>query len=125
MDAPLPQSLCACPNGPAECEMPFCPYFHRTVELVGRRWTADILRALAFGVQRFGDLRSTIPDISDRMLSERLKEMEVEGFIARTVIPETPVRIEYHLTSAGRALGPIMNAILVWAAEWMAHTPGE
>ncbi|HEY7296099.1 MAG TPA: helix-turn-helix domain-containing protein, partial [Dehalococcoidia bacterium] len=83
----------------------FCPYFHRAVELIGRRWTGAILRAMLGGVVRFSDLTHTIPGLSDRMLSERLKELEAEGIVARSVIPETPVRIEYRLTAKGRALG--------------------
>jgi DNA-binding HxlR family transcriptional regulator len=71
----------------------FCPYYHRAVELIGRRWTGAILRAMLFGVSRFSDLAATIPGISDRMLSERLKELEAEGLVLRSVIPETPVRV--------------------------------
>jgi DNA-binding HxlR family transcriptional regulator len=73
----------------------FCPLYHRAVELIGRRWTGAILRALMAGVNRFSDLAATVPGMSDRMLSERLKELEAEGVVVRRVIPETPVRIEY------------------------------
>lgn len=118
-------ALCACPNGPAACEAAYCPYYHYAVEMLGRRWTGDIVRALHQGVTRFSDLHSTIPEISDRMLSERLKELEAEGLVLRTVYPETPVRIEYLLTLAGTALAPIMEAFLVWAADWLAPPPGN
>lgn len=97
----------------------FCPYYHRAVELIGRRWTGAILRALLGGVQRFSDLTDTIPGLSDRMLSERLKELEAEGIVLRTVIPDTPVRIEYHLTAKGRALHTIIEAVSAWAGEWL------
>jgi DNA-binding HxlR family transcriptional regulator len=100
---------------------PFCPYYHRAVELIGRRWTGAILRAMLRGVTRFSDLRDTIPGISDRMLSERLKELESEGIVVRTVIPETPVRIEYSLTAKGRALGAVVEAISTWADEWLTR----
>lgn len=100
---------------------PFCPYYHHAVELIGRRWTGAILRALLRDVTRFSDLRDTIPGISDRMLSERLKELESEGIVTRTVIPETPVRIEYGLTPKGRALGAVVEAISTWADEWLAR----
>lgn len=116
---------CDCPNGPSECCRPFCPYYHETVELVGRRWTGAILRALLSGIERFGDLRDTIPDLSDRMLSERLKELEGEGIVLRTVIPATPVRIEYHLTPKGRALEAVMQAMLAWADTWLARPSGS
>lgn len=98
----------------------FCPYYRRAVELIGRRWTGAILRALLSGVDRFSDLAATIPGISDRMLSERLKELEAEGLVVRTVIPDTPVRVEYHLTEKGRSLGDIMEALTIWAHHWLA-----
>ncbi len=99
----------------------FCPHYHRAVELIGRRWTGAILRALLAGVQRFSDLKETIPGLSDRMLSERLKELESEGIVVRDVIPETPVRIEYHVTPKGRDLGAVVQALSGWAHEWLAR----
>jgi DNA-binding HxlR family transcriptional regulator len=98
----------------------FCPYYHQATELIGRRWTGAILRALRSGVHRFSDLTASIPDLSDRMLSERLKELEKEGIVERTVIPETPVRIDYHLTEKGKALGGVMDALAEWAHTWVA-----
>jgi DNA-binding HxlR family transcriptional regulator len=115
-----PAPLCACPDGPAACTQLFCPYFHVTVELIGRRWTGAILRALMRGATRFGDLAAAIPDMSDRMLSERLKELEGEGIVARRVIPAIPVRIEYALTAKGRALEGVVGAVLAWADAWLA-----
>lgn len=103
----------------------FCPYYHRAMELIGRRWTAVILRAMISGVQRFSDLVSAIPGLSDRMLSERLKELEFEGLVERTVIPETPVRVEYHLTEKGRALGDVMSAVSQWAHDWLVMPEGS
>lgn len=96
----------------------FCPLFHHAIELIGRRWTGAILRALSCGTDRFSTLTETIPGLSDRMLSERLKELEMEGIVVRTVIPETPVRITYHLTAKGEALGSVMDAISQWAYAW-------
>lgn len=102
----------------------FCPVFHRAIELIGRRWTGAIVRAMLAGATRFGELTEIIPELSDRMLSERLKELEAEGIITRTVIPETPVKIEYHLTDKGRALGPVLDAISAWAGDWVGpHGP--
>ena len=97
----------------------FCPLFHHAVELIGRRWTGAIIRALLAGKSRFSDLRSSVPDLSDRMLSERLKELEREGVVERTVIPETPVRIDYRLTNKGKALTNVMTAISTWANDWV------
>lgn len=96
----------------------FCPYFHHAIELIGRRWTGAILRALSRGTDRFSALTETIPGLSDRMLSERLKELEAEGIVARTVIPDTPVRITYRLTEKGKALEGVMDGIGQWAQDW-------
>jgi DNA-binding HxlR family transcriptional regulator len=97
----------------------FCPRYHHAVELLGRRWTGAIVRVMLDGVTRFSDLTETIPGLSDRMLSERLKELEAEGIVTRTVISATPVRIEYHLTAKGRALGNAVHAISSWAEQWI------
>ncbi|MFN2606993.1 MAG: winged helix-turn-helix transcriptional regulator [Acidimicrobiales bacterium] len=97
----------------------FCPLYHRAIEIIGRRWTGAIVRALLSGVTRFGQIRSTVPGLSDRLLSERLKELESEGIVERRVMAETPVRIEYHLTPKGEALGSIVTAASAWAETWL------
>ncbi|GIW06705.1 MAG: transcriptional regulator [Dehalococcoidia bacterium] len=97
----------------------FCPYYHQAVELVGGRWTGVIIRAMLAGKQRFGELAASIPGISDRMLSERLKELEAAGIVVRTVYPETPVRVEYRLTPKGQALAGVVQAISDWSLEWL------
>lgn len=97
----------------------FCTQFHHAVELLGRRWTGVIVRAMLQGATRFREIADAIPDLSDRMLAERLRELEAEGIITRTVYPETPVRVEYGLTERGRALDGVVEAISAWAAEWL------
>lgn len=97
----------------------FCPRYHHAVELVGRRWSGAILRAMLAGAQRFSEITEIIPGMSDRLLSERLKEFEAEGIVVRTVIPETPVRIEYGLTEKGLALLPVVEAVAAWAEQWL------
>ncbi|MGH2530780.1 MAG: winged helix-turn-helix transcriptional regulator [Thermomicrobiales bacterium] len=101
----------------------FCPVYHYAIELIGRRWTGAILRALHSGEIRFSEVTATVPGLSDRLLSERLKELEAEGIVTRTVIPDTPVRIEYHLTEKGQALGQVMEEIALWAEEWVEPAP--
>src|SRR6476620_2668583 len=96
----------------------FCPVFHHAVEVIGGRWTGAIIRAMLGGATRFSDLRQTVPGLSDRMLSERLKELEVEGIVERSVIPLTPVRVEYRLTDKGRALSGVFESISAWASAW-------
>jgi DNA-binding HxlR family transcriptional regulator len=97
----------------------FCPVYHEAVELLGKRWAGVIVRAMLGGATRFSDIVRTVPDLSDRLLSERLKEFEAAGIVERTVIPETPVRIEYHLTEMGRDLAPVIEAVSAWAGRWL------
>lgn len=96
----------------------FCPLFHHAIELIGRRWTGAILRALGCDLVRYNEIAAAIPGLSDRLLSERLKELEAEGIVERTVIPETPVLIEYRLTDSGRDLLPALDAVAAWAEKW-------
>jgi DNA-binding HxlR family transcriptional regulator len=101
----------------------FCPKYHKAVELIGRRWSGAVIRALMSGITRFSELSETVPGLSDRMLAERLKELEAEGIVLRSVIPETPVRVEYTLTEKGRDLEAVMQALSGWAERWV--TPEE
>jgi DNA-binding HxlR family transcriptional regulator len=96
----------------------FCPVYRRAIELIGRRWTGAILRAMLSGELRYSDIASAVPGLSDRLLSERLKELELEGIVSRTVIPSTPVRVEYALTEKGQALHDVIVAVSVWAESW-------
>src|SRR5712691_11705419 len=96
-----------------------CARFHRASELIGRRWTGAIIFVLIKSRCRFATLRDAIPDITDRMLSERLQELEEEGIVERTVVPDTPVRVEYALTKKGRALTSAFDAIGSWAEKWV------
>ena len=95
-----------------------CARFHRASELIGRRWTGAIIYLLLATRCRFATLRDAIPDITDRMLSERLQELEQEGIVERTVLPEIPIRVEYSLTKKGRALASAVEAIAHWAETW-------
>jgi DNA-binding HxlR family transcriptional regulator len=104
---------------------PFCPRYHYAVELVGRRWTGAIVRMLLGESRRFAELAAAIPDLSDRMLAERLRELEHEGIVNRTVIPATPVRIEYSLTPMGRALEASIRALGEWAEKWLPPDAGQ
>lgn len=95
-----------------------CGQFHRAIELIGKKWTGAIIFLLLRSRCRFATLRDAIPDITDRMLSERLQELEQNGIVERTVVPETPVRVEYALTKKGRALASALDAIGEWAHQW-------
>ena len=103
---------------------PVCAQFHEAVELIGARWTGAILHVLMRGRTRYADLRSAVPEISDRMLSERLRELEQAGIVVRHVSAEPPVRVDYELTRKGRALEPALEAIGAWAQQWVS-APGK
>lgn len=97
----------------------FCPLYTHAVELVGRRWSGAIVRAILMGKHRFNEIADAIPGLSDRMLSERLKELEAEGVVTRSVTPDTPVRVTYHLTPKGEALHGVIAALAEWAERWV------
>ncbi|CAN5691726.1 helix-turn-helix domain-containing protein [soil metagenome] len=95
--------------------------YHHAVELIGRRWTGAIIRAMLNGAKHFSELTATIPGLSDRLVSVRLKELEAEGIVERIVIPDKPVRIEYLLTPKGRALESVVDAVDCWAERWVPN----
>jgi DNA-binding HxlR family transcriptional regulator len=96
-----------------------CGLYHRAVELVGKRWTGAILLVLLDGPLRFSEISELVPDVSDRLLSERLKELEAEGIVQRNVLDGGPVRVEYTLTTKGRALEPSLKGLKSWANSWL------
>jgi DNA-binding HxlR family transcriptional regulator len=107
---------------PAQEERPSCcPHFHRAVELVGKRWTGAILYVLLHSDRplRFSEIGHAVPDLSDRLLSERMKELERCGIVARKVAATSPVRVEYTLTDRGRALEPALAELKGWADRWL------
>src|ERR1044072_7953309 len=110
---------------PAGSPPELCARFHRPSELIGRRWTGAIIYCLLKSKCRFATLRDAIPDITDRMLSDRLQELAQEGIVERTVIPDRPVGVEYALTGKGRALGTAVDAIADWAHKWTEPQAGD
>jgi DNA-binding HxlR family transcriptional regulator len=100
---------------------PCCPYYHQAVELIGRRWTGAIVGVLIHReALRFGEIAEAVPELSDRLLSERMKELEARGVVCRTVRPGRPVRVEYALTEMGRELAPAVHELERWARRWLA-----
>jgi DNA-binding HxlR family transcriptional regulator len=97
----------------------FCPRYHHAMEMIGRRWTGAILRVLINGPHRFNELLRTIPGLSDRLLSERLGELEAEGLVVRQVLPGPPVRVEYSLSERGHDLEQVIRTIAAWAEKWL------
>lgn len=96
-----------------------CPKFECGFALLGKRWNGLIIRVLLNGSKRFSDISSMIPQLSDKILAERFRELEAAGIIKRNVYPETPVRIEYQLTEKGLALKPVMDEVQKWAEKWV------
>ena len=96
-----------------------CARFHHASELIGRRWTGAIIFVLLQQTCRFATLRDSIHGITDRMLSERLQELEEEGLVERSVVPDTPVRVEYSLTRKGKGLAQAIGSIADWAEKYV------
>jgi DNA-binding HxlR family transcriptional regulator len=95
-----------------------CPDFHQAVELIGKRWAGAIIWALAERPHFFAELCESVPGLSDRLLSRRLRELEAEGLVARSVHDDTPPRVSYALTDKGRALEPAIRELSAWARRW-------
>ena len=94
-----------------------CPYYHEAIELIGKRWTGAIVLSLMPGPMRFSELAHCVPQISDRLLSSRLKELEEHGIVTRSVMGGAPVRVQYELTPMGRALEPSLVQLRRWACD--------
>ena len=99
-----------------------CPHFHAAIELIGKRWTGAILCALTEGPLRFGEVARAVPGLSDRLLSQRLRELEDEGLVEREVEAGTPVRVTYSLTEKGAELEPAIGELKAWASRWHKTT---
>lgn len=95
-----------------------CPHFHAAIELIGKRWTGAIICALTERPLRFGELAKTVPGLSDRLLSRRLRELEDEGLVERQVEDGSPVRVTYTLTEKGAELRPAIAELRAWACRW-------
>lgn len=97
-----------------------CPHFHAAIELIGKRWTGAIVFALSERPLRFGELVKAVPGLSDRLLSQRLRQLEEEGLVERLVEPGAPVRVTYSLSQKGSELGPAIAELRSWARRWHA-----
>lgn len=99
-------------------DLQVCDVFHRSIELIGKRWTGAIVSVMVKGARRFCELREAIPGISDRLLTERLKKLEDEGIVAREVSADRPPQVSYRLTPKGEALGPVLDSVTAWGHDW-------
>src|SRR2546430_2701363 len=99
-----------------------CPFYHEAVELIGRRWTGAIVAVLLdHGPLRFSEIAQAVPELSDRLLSERMKELEARGVVGCRVEPGPPVRVTYALTAMGIELEPALQELRSWARHWLAQ----
>ena len=117
LTAPTPSLTRAPANAPCT---EVCPQFHEAIELIGKRWTGAIVCALTERPMRFGELGKAVPGLSDRLLSQRLRELEDEGLVEREVEAGTPTRVTYSLTATGQDLGPAIRELKAWARRWKA-----
>jgi DNA-binding HxlR family transcriptional regulator len=102
-----------------------CVRFHTAIELLGARWTGAVLRALFTGSHRFADIKAAVPNLSDTMLSQRLRELEAAGILERQVMATSPVRVEYELTQMGKEVEPVLDAVIAWSHHWIPLAVGD
>ena len=103
----------------AEKVLPACPV-ETTLTLISSKWKVLILRDLLAGTKRFGELRRSVGNVSQKVLTAQLREMEDSGLVTRTVYPEVPPRVEYALTELGQSLRPILDAMWNWGEAYQA-----
>ena len=116
---PAQRSAASWPRRAGEGESKVCSRFHHAVELIGRRWSGAIISVMLRGPQGFNEMLGAVPGLSDRLLTERLRELEAEGLVRRTVIPGPPIRVSYELTESGRELEPVIEKLGQWAERWV------
>jgi DNA-binding HxlR family transcriptional regulator len=102
-----------------EDESQVCSRFHHAVELIGRRWSGAIISSMIARSRCFNEFFVAVPGLSDRLLTQRLRELESEGLVRRTVIAGPPVRVSYELTESGKDLEPVIEALGTWAEKWV------
>ena len=99
-----------------------CAKFQEALDLLAKRWTGQIIQALLEGPLRYGELSSYLEVVGDKMLAERLRELEENGIVERTVI-EKPIGTQYALTKKGQGLSRVFGAMSNWAEEWLGEAP--
>ena len=110
---PTPSCL---PNGEKEISH-LCTNFHNAIEFLGKRWMGIVIYSLLDGPKRYNEINSAIPGISDRLLTERLRDLEKEGLIKKNVLNTSPKKVEYELTTAGKDLEEVIHALIKWIKD--------
>lgn len=98
-------------------ELPACPV-EMTLQLIGNRWKVLILRDLLEGTKRFGELKKSVGSITQKVLTQNLREMEETGLLIRKVYAEVPPRVDYTLTELGYSLKPILDSMVQWGTSY-------
>jgi DNA-binding HxlR family transcriptional regulator len=101
-------------------DLPSCPVA-TTVSLIGNKWKPLILRDVRTGPKRFGELQKSLDGISQKILTNNLREMENDGLLVRTVFPEVPPRVEYSLSGLGKTLEPLLDAMAQWSGIYKSY----
>ncbi|MFD2670455.1 winged helix-turn-helix transcriptional regulator [Marinicrinis sediminis] len=101
------------------CNQHVCPKVEGSYQIISKKWTGLIIHVLMNGPKHFNEIHTCIPNLSNRMLTERIKELEDHAIIVRNVITERPIRSEYALTEKGKELGEALSSINQWAEKWM------
>ena len=101
-------------------KLPACPV-ETTLTLISDKWKVLILRDLLPGTKRFGELKKSIGQVTQKVLTAKLREMEASGLLTRTVYAEVPPRVEYTLTELGYSLKPILDAMWDWGEKYQRH----
>ena len=104
-------------------ELPACPV-ETTLTLISSKWKVLIVRDLLAGTKRFGELRRSVGNVSQKVLTAQLREMEEDGLVDRKVYPEVPPRVEYSLTELGRSLEPVLSALWNWGETYQSKNAG-
>ncbi len=97
--------------------LPACPV-ETTLMLISDRWKVLIIRDLLDGTKRFGEIKKSIGNVSQKVLTANLRSMENSGLLTRKVYPEVPPRVEYTLTETGYSLKPVLDAMVAWGTEY-------
>ena len=104
-------------------ELPACPV-ETTLTLISDKWKVLIVRDLLAGTKRFGELQRSVGNVSQKVLTAQLREMEEDGLVDRKVYPEVPPRVEYSLTELGRSLEPVLSALWNWGETYQSKNAG-
>lgn len=107
------------PHGPDAPSAHVCPV-DAVVDVIGGKWKLRILWRLSQRTHRYGGLRRAIPEISEKMLYQQLRQLEADGLVRRTAYPEVPPRVDYALTARGRSLVPVLNEVAAWGVQHLA-----